>query len=1552
VRSFLHLHDAPLQAIIWAYLRRYYGLITDREAFAVLVFALETELKQFFRESEPWDMAFIDNFFKTNENRRLRVLMALNYGLIALEHRVVFIEWIGDWKNFMKLHTSQHGPLKWITDKIHLKKIKCPNLDTIQQNFECKICERRFPSYTQLKNHLHEKIFGNNETPTFRKTKDSEDEIIFIPIDIIKPPFEEVKTGLIYIDTGMPADANLFFIRDNQHFRNCAIFDDEKKSRDRFNVTEGKLISVGISQYHCVQFVYDNFETFIGLINEYKDYIAEGKKARIDRETNKRAKEGHTAAFQKREKDAVARKFNIHPKQKERYVTEQKELDEAIDKADHDIKLLKPKFIEKISEYNRSIKSARRGYLETFNAKIAPEQMAHYISRAQFLKKEIEIYRTKLKNETNAEKRGELMKTNKYVLSLDFVQFTLIVFAIFNSEFIEEQMEKMLKDAEIKVKHYSNQTAFDMPPKMHKPQYDKFVGSITDNMKNLSGLGLVFYRNHGGDISPIFTMLLYEWLSPLKEEIGFNPLGDGIIRDTVPHDDDFRAHAKTLTKKIEDEWKSMQAHYGGVQDINGAATHIQITDSTAYKWTPEMSGNELEDKEIEELKVYLIIQVFIVKADCANWKYLEALTDKIIGGIQVAAQIKQNPLDVIKKSMIKCIKRRFDLCNLIAEVEQDKEESVNIESSKIDFTPHDPTNRNFENEEQNICPEVHRDSLLIISSDDYTSMSSIFQRQGYLYQSNLLLHPVYSDHENPYLPARILHEKWWELHSTPVLSTLNTGAPFERPKIRVKIPGRGGLNRGLSDSLSRYYDEAGITTHLLQRSSARTYGDMQPITLFDLVSEQMISRSESVEDLLKSVQEKMISCIASKKIFSKEIAEQFGYYDEFAYTDLPKFEDVWVELDGHSTSAEIIQSINNSEDWGDFGHYKLILPFLASITRSSIEVYTADDHKNGKLHLSKVYNKTLDPYYVPDEDPTTIIKSVNITKEPIRLFMEKYVDEGEEKIWISHLFVEKYTTVTKTPDNNLIDVQRYLRGLKDKWNSHGTYSNEGISFEMSHCKYYLYLVHAHIIHIPQAVLKRLRENVSDKDARTLRSMEKLLLVGNMIEQDISQEQEDYENMLMYSNSELMEQCVQTLKTVKKRLLDQSKDGKIVNDDVGPALVQEQVDEEQTQSGFRSTQGKTQGKDGGYDPGPGGGGGGSGKKTFEVRHTTSEEEDYDDPDDDKSDDERDPNEDPADAEARRANRAENARLNALANGRPGAKVLHRRQNGKIVERDQNGNEHRTKGGTLCAEGQSMLKSPEYLLSGSALRKCNDPQNDLFTCAVLQAYVLDYSSRAGSKKKLFLRTDELLILVLHLVKRAMLNSHMGGFGDLHIPHSRETGAWDGILDRFRDNAVGVVKDPLGLADASSVELLMKTLSESGVECSAENEINQVLNPQHLELRQCLEHLREEVGWVVEARKIAPQRLDIPVTAAMLLQGFYPAFEQVSLHEEPDQEKGEDFRADHFLRDLFGGNPGPQRQSEGICFSRENTGESADDDTKLVSEMTPFWGEFFETIYQENQ
>jgi len=88
---------------------------------------------------------------------------------------------------------------------------------------------------------------------------------IVIPINVVDDPFEEVKTGLIYIGKDLPRDNNLFFIRSNEHFRYCAIFDDERKSRARLDVTEGKLISVGISKGHCVQFVFNNFDIFIGL---------------------------------------------------------------------------------------------------------------------------------------------------------------------------------------------------------------------------------------------------------------------------------------------------------------------------------------------------------------------------------------------------------------------------------------------------------------------------------------------------------------------------------------------------------------------------------------------------------------------------------------------------------------------------------------------------------------------------------------------------------------------------------------------------------------------------------------------------------------------------------------------------------------------------------------------------------------------------------------------------------------------------------------------------------------------------------------------------------------------------------------------------------------------------------------------------------------------------------------------------------------------------------------------------------------------------------------
>ena len=156
-----------------------------------------------------------------------------------------------------------------------------------------------------------------------------------------------------------------------------------------------------------------------------------------------------------------------------------------------------------------------------------------------------------------------------------------------------------------------------------------------------------------------------------------------------------------------------------------------------------------------------------------------------------------------------------------------------------------------------------------------------------------------------------------------------------------------------------------------------------------------------------------------------------------------------------------------------------------------MEVYTQDGEE-GKLTLSKLHNKILDPYCI--EEPS-IEKSVSITGEPIRLFMEIY-NCGK---YFRHLFVKNY----KEPYENTTDVKKDIISLKSDWNSKRTYSKDGMDFEMSQCKYYLYLVYKHITEISGVVFERLLTNVSDQDARTLRSMQKLLLLGHVTGQNIS-----------------------------------------------------------------------------------------------------------------------------------------------------------------------------------------------------------------------------------------------------------------------------------------------------------------------------------------------------------------------------------------------------------------------------------------------------------------
>lgn len=135
---------------------------------------------------------------------------------------------------------------------------------------------------------------------------------------------------------------------------------------------------------------------------------------------------------------------------------------------------------------------------------------------------------------------------------------------------------------------------------------------------------------------------------------------------------------------------------------------------------------------------------------------------------------------------------------------------------------------------------------------------------------------------------------------------------------------------------------------------------------------------------------------------------------------------------------------------------------------------------------------------------------------------------------------------------------------------------------------------------------------------------------------------------------------------------------------------------------------------------------------------------------------------------------------------------------------------------------------------------------------------------------------------------------------------------MLELFGDaTANDPSEDALGLAHANNVELMMRTLSDSGVECVPDNEIDdlqQQTNQQHGELRDCLKELREEVGWVVPARQagVGAPTLRLPVSAETLLEGFYPAFEELLPHTKAPGGSNE-YSGEHFLSALFDGVPG---------------------------------------------
>ena len=198
IRAFLHMHDEQLHAVIIAYMRLHYEIISDADAFTALIFVIQREITVCFNCSESWDIAMLreslkpykidrDNNSETDE-KQYTVLVALHHGLKTLGLDIVWIEWIANWKNTLKLLYAKHSPLHWITRCSHIE-FKCFTQEKMDNFFTMDYfgTQKKLPSVKQCTKYLAQLMFGCN------LVKDQDDRWI---LDNPLTPTHELNTGL------------------------------------------------------------------------------------------------------------------------------------------------------------------------------------------------------------------------------------------------------------------------------------------------------------------------------------------------------------------------------------------------------------------------------------------------------------------------------------------------------------------------------------------------------------------------------------------------------------------------------------------------------------------------------------------------------------------------------------------------------------------------------------------------------------------------------------------------------------------------------------------------------------------------------------------------------------------------------------------------------------------------------------------------------------------------------------------------------------------------------------------------------------------------------------------------------------------------------------------------------------------------------------------------------------------------------------------------------------------------------------------------------------
>lgn len=785
VRSFLHMHDNQLQAIIWAYLRLYYGIITEQEAFSVLVFAVQTELKHNFNQNEPWDVGFLYQFTKKFSGRKNSVFMALHNGLKELENRVVFIEWIGDWKNFMKLHRCEYGPLKKIIEGCTKVTIYCPDVTITSKPFKCPYCTKLYPSLHLLRKHLILKILGTKEIPkfqVFKKTIEGKEEITAAPFAIEDLKLQVIHKGLLYEDKAQDERTNLFFITTDKHFRNCNLLDIEDRYRQRIRdafflqdekkIYTGNIISVGIDKVECQRFIMDNFEQFklslkvIEILDKNLKQI-ETTKQELQKSIPLKKIEISTLQGNINRCEKILEKPKIDANTKKKKELEKNAHLEKLLQSQNQLKGLEDNLNNQEMNRKKILNNMVEAHDTTFNFYYVSEN--NESDNLIFEKREKSVLKLIVywKEVTFLDNIWGV-QTSKDKKEADILRYTLLIFAIFSLSKIKEFIESVLKKIQVTV-----QTQIDKGRKIDiqnsTEEDDFFVQNIAENIDQIFlKHGLIKMTPSPNSnftqtfMSPFFSILLNNWLQCFKDDVGFH---------FKYLQEEFQVR-NFLIEKIENEWNQMQQIYNDKGN------------SSTYKWHCDLSTKQLQSKEREALLEILKWKVFVFKANNCSMNSILQLTQRISNSEtdQTIRSLIKNHSELWKKIML------LEEADVFKdEIRKDDEQTTSLYLSRID-----------EFEKANFGELMEADSTLDFCSSFFKNERMVDIQAKMFQCAKLLLHSTDNgeiSHDN------LLTIKWFEkLKKAPYQINIPSEVPMH-------IAGRNHIKRFRKNRDFRYNQE-------------------------------------------------------------------------------------------------------------------------------------------------------------------------------------------------------------------------------------------------------------------------------------------------------------------------------------------------------------------------------------------------------------------------------------------------------------------------------------------------------------------------------------------------------------------------------------------------------------------------------------------------------------------------------------------------------------------------------------------------------------------------